>query len=194
MKNLSVSILLVLASSALCTADFAAAPATTRTPRVAGDRKSAVKPLAQVKRLAVTDLTVKDAAAGAPGGQPVEFWTRVTVQEAGRCSIGFVRPAVLGKTADGRTEPVRVIAARDAYCIQGGSRSPDSFLNSAGCRMTCDELRGGQATLEFGSRSDQPLPALSQIGVCFEFDGSSGNQQECTWYPLETVTYYRLKK
>ncbi len=62
--------------------------------------------------------------------------------------------------------------------------------------MACDELRGGRATMEFGSDSREAVPALSQIGVCCEYTDSAqpGGRQECAWYPLETVPYYRVKK
>ncbi len=194
MKNSSVLILFVLALGAFCPCTFPATPAAPQKPRAVGVRPPAVKPAVQVKRLTVTDLTVNDAAAGAPGGQRVQFSVRVTVQEPGRCSIGSVEPVLVAKTADGKTAPVRVISARGASCIQGQYKDDRPFLLTGECPMICDELRGGQATMEFGSDSDNPLPALTQLGVCFNYAAAPDGQQECTWYPLETVNYYRLKK
>ncbi len=194
MKHSSLSVLLVLVFGASLATVSSGAPVSPQKPRRIGERPPAVRSVAQVKRLTVTDLTVNDSAAGAPGGQRVQFRIRVTVQEPGRCSIGSVEPVVLGKTADGTTAPIRVISAREASCIQGQYKDDRPFLLSGECPMICDELRGGQATMEFGSDSDKPLPVLSQIGVCFDYDAASDRQQECTWYPLETVYYYRLKK
>lgn len=194
MNKFSLLIILLVALSAFCAEAFPATPAMPQKPPVTREKPPAVKPLAPARRLAITSLTVNDTAAGAPGGQEVQFLIRVTVQEPGRCSIHDVEPIIFVKTVDGKTEPVRVNSFRGASCKQGNYMDDRTFELSGTCPMICDELRGGQATLEFTSDTYKPLPALTQIGICFNYGPYPDRQQECTWYPLETVPYYRLKK
>ncbi len=192
MNKYPLFIILLVAFSAFCAEAFPATPVAPQKPTIT--RPPAVKPMAPAKQLTITDLTVNDTAAGAPGGQEVKFRVRVTVQEPGRCSIHDVEPIIFVKTADGKTEPVRVISARDVSCNQSYT-DEQNFIMSGTCTLICDELRGGQATLEFTSDSDKPLSPLTQIGICFNYYATYPDRhQECTWYPLETVYYYRLKK
>ncbi len=188
MNKYSLFILLLISFSAFCAEAFPATPVAPQKPTIT--RPPAVKPMVPARQLTITDFTFKET-------EPQWFWIRVTVQEPGSCSIHDVEPIVFVKTADGKTEPVRVLSAREAYCVQGNTKDQNSFLLSGECPMICDELQGGQATLEFTAVSDKPLPSLTQVGVCFNFgpytDGA--RKQECTWYsPLETIYYYRLKK